>query len=163
MLPDFVRELDYVIEEDGKIVAHIMYSRAQIEADNGLIIPILIFGPVSVLPEMQSKGYGSSIIRHTLNKAAELGYGAVAITGNPDYYQRFGFVSGSSLGIYYADMPRDEEAPFFMVKILKNGFLDGISGSYNDPKGYETNEDEVEAFDSSFPPKEKKKLPGQLV
>ncbi|WP_243158035.1 GNAT family N-acetyltransferase [Aminipila terrae] len=163
MLPEFVKELDYVIEEEGKIVAHIMYSRAEIEEDNGQIIPILIFGPVSVLPEMQGKGYGGIIIRHTLNKAAELGYGAVAITGNPDYYHRFGFVSGSSVGIYYSDMPREEEAPFFMVKTLKNGFLDGITGTYHDPKGYKTSEDEVEAFDASFSPKEKKKLPGQLA
>lgn len=162
-LPDFVRELDYVIEEDGRIVAHIMYSRAEIQADNGQIVPILVFGPVSVLPEMQGKGYGNIIIRHTLNKAAELGYGVVAITGNPAYYHRFGFVSGNLVGIYYSDMPREEEAPFFMVKILKDGFMDGITGTYHDPKGYETNEDEVEAFDASFPPKEKKKLPGQLV
>lgn len=160
--PDFVRELDYLIEENSKIVAHIMYSRAVIEADNGQIVQILIFGPVSVLPEMQNKGYGSAIIRYTLNKAAELGYGAVAITGNPGYYHRFGFLSGSSVGIYYAGIPREEEAPFFMVKELRNGFLNGITGTYHDPKGYETNEDKVEAFDSSFPPKEKKKLPGQL-
>jgi putative acetyltransferase len=163
MLPDFVRELDYVIEKDGKIVAHIMYSRAAIEVDNGQVVPILVFGPVSVLPEMQSKGYGSAIIRHTMNRATELGYGAIAITGNPDYYHRFGFVSGSSIGIYYADMPREEESPFFMVKLLKIDFLNGITGTYHDPKGYETNEEEVEAFDASFPPKQKKKLPGQLV
>jgi predicted N-acetyltransferase YhbS len=162
-LPDFVKELDYVIEVDGKIVSHIMYSRAEIKADNGQTVPIMIFGPVSVLPEMQGRGYGSAIIRHTLNRAAELGCGAVAITGNPDYYRRFGFVSGSSVGIYYADMPRKEETPFFMITILEDGFLDGITGTYHDPKGYETNEDEVEAFDASFPPKEKKKLPGQLV
>jgi putative acetyltransferase len=59
-------------------------------------------------------------------------------------------------------MPREEEAPFFMVKILKDGFLDGITGTYHDPKGYETDEEEVEAFDAYFLPKEKKKLPGQL-
>ena len=54
--PEFVKELDYVMEEDGKIIAHIMYSRAQIAADDGRIVPIIIFGPVSVLPEMQGKG-----------------------------------------------------------------------------------------------------------
>ena len=33
--PEFVRELDYVMEEEGKIVAHIMYSGAQFSADVG--------------------------------------------------------------------------------------------------------------------------------
>ena len=53
--PEFVKELDYVVEEAGKIVAHIMYSYAQITGDDGRTVPILIFGPVSVLPEEQGK------------------------------------------------------------------------------------------------------------
>lgn len=160
---EFVKELDYVVEEDGKIVAHIMYSRAQITADDGSTIPIMIFGPVSVLPEKQGKGYGSKLIRHTLDLAEKLGCGAVAITGDPGYYHRFGFVSGSGLGIYYNGLPRSEEAPFFMVKELKEGFLEGITGVYRDPEGYFVEYDDVEAFDAKFPPKEKKKLSGQLV
>ena len=99
--PEFVKELDYVVEEAGKIVAHIMYSHAQITGDNGRTVPILIFGPVSVLPEEQGKGYGSQLIRHTLDLAEKMGCGAVAITGDPKYYHRFGFVSGSQLGVYY--------------------------------------------------------------
>lgn len=161
--PEFVHALNYVLEEDGRIVAHIMYSHAEILADDGRRIPIVAFGPVSVLPEMQKKGYGSKLIRFTLARAAELGYGAVAITGDPQYYARFGFVSGHSAGIYYAALPRSEEAPFFMVKELQPGFLHGAVGSYSDPEGYMAEEADVEAFDALFPPKEKKKLPGQLV
>ena len=161
--PEFVKELDYVVEEDGKIVAHIMYSRAQITADDGRTIPIMIFGPVSVLPEKQGKGYGSRIIRYTLDLAEKLGCGAVAITGDPDYYHRLGFASGSAVGIYYDGIPRSEEAPFFMVKELKKGFLEGVTGVYRDPEGYCAVDADVEAFDAGFPPKEKKKLPGQLV
>ena len=161
--PEFVKELDYVMEEDGKIIAHIMYSRAQIAADDGRIVPIIIFGPVSVLPEMQGKGYGGRLIRYTLDLAAKMGCGAVAITGDPDYYHRFGFVSGSRLGVYYDGSPRSEESPFFMVKELKVGFLRGVTGIYKDPEGYFVEDAAVDAFDAGFPPKEKKKLPGQLV
>lgn len=161
--PEFVRELDYVIEENGKIIAHIMYSRAQITTDDGRTIPIMIFGPVSVLPEKQGEGYGSRLIRYTLDLAEKLGCGAVAITGDPDYYHRFGFVSGSKLGVYYDGIPRSEEAPFFMVKELKENFLKGVTGVYRDPEGYFVEDADVEAFDADFPPKEKKRLPGQLV
>ena len=161
--PEFVRELDYVIEEEGKIVAHIMYSRASITADDGRTLPIMIFGPVSVLPEEQGKGYGSRLIRHTLELAEQMGCGAVAITGDPGYYHRFGFVSGSALGVYYDGIPRTEESPFFMVKELKKDFLRGVTGVYRDPEGYFLEDADVEAFDAGFPPKEKKKLPGQLV
>lgn len=161
--PEFVKELDYVAEEEGRIVGHIMYSRTRIEADDGRMIPILIFGPVSVLPEEQGKGIGGRLIRYTLGLAEQMGCGAVAITGDPDYYHRFGFVSGSALGVYYDGIPRQEEAPFFMVKELKEGFLQGVTGVYKDPEGYLVDDAEVEAFDAAFPPREKKKLPGQLV
>ena len=140
-----------------------MYSRAQITADDGREIPILIFGPVSVLPEKQGRGYGSRLIRYTLDLAEKMGCGAVAITGDPDYYHRFGFVSGSALGVYYDGAPRSEEAPFFMVKELKAGFLQGVTGVYRDPKGYFVEDAEVEDSDAGFPPKEKKKLPEQLA
>jgi len=160
--PEFVKELDYVVEEAGKIVAHIMYSYAQITGDDGRTVPILIFGPVSVLPEEQGKSYGSRLIRHTLDLAEKMGCGAVAITGDPGYYHRFGFFSGSRLGIYYDGVPRSEEAPFFMVKELKEGFLRDITGVYRDPEGYCVEDAAVDAFDADFPTKEKKKLPGQL-
>ena len=161
--PDFVKELDYVAEEDGRIVAHIMYSHARIAADDGRIIPIMIFGPVSVLPERQGRGYGGRLIRYTLELAEKLGCGAVVITGDPGYYHRFGFVSASALGIRYDGVPPTEEAPFFMVKELKEGFLRDVTDVYKDPEGYFVEDAEVDAFDAFFPPKEKKKLPGQLV
>ena len=123
----------------------------------------MVFGPVSVLPGKQGEGYGSRLIRYTLDLAEKLGCGAVAITGDPGYYHRFGFVSGSGLGIYYNGIPRSEEVPFFMVKELKADFLEGITGVYKDPEGYIVEDADVEAFDAGFPPKEKKKLPGQLV
>lgn len=160
---DFVKELDYVIEEDERIVAHIMYCKSEIMCDDGRIISITTFGPVSVLPECQGKGYGSELIRFTMKKALELGCGAIAITGNPDYYHRFGFVSGHSMHIYYAAVSRNEETPYFMVKELQSGYLTGITGTFKDPDGYVVEEADVEEFDVNFSTKEKKKLPGQLV
>lgn len=160
--PDFVKELDYVIEIEDRIIAHIMYCRSEITCNDGRIIPIMTFGPVSVLPEHQGKGYGSMLIKYTMEKAAEMGCGAIAITGNPAYYHRFGFVSGSSINIHYAEVSPEDEAPFFMVKELKTGYLKGISGTFHDPAGYLVEDADVEAFDARFEPKEKKILPGQL-
>lgn len=159
---DFVKELDYVIEEAGRIVAHIMYCKSEIVCDNGNSIPIMTFGPISVLPECQGEGYGSKLIRFTMQKALDLGCGAIAITGNPDYYHRFGFVSGHSIHIYYAAVSRDEEASFFMVKELQSGYLTGVTGIFQDPEAYIVEAADVDQFDKNFSPKEKKRLPGQL-
>ena len=71
-----------------------------------------------------------------------------------DYASRF--------GIRYHDLPEGADASFFLGKELIPGYLDGITGVYQTPAGYYVDEAEVEAFDQSFPHKEKLKLPGQL-
>ena len=160
--PDFVGALDYVVEDEGEIVAHIMYVRTALTLDNGGKLPILVFGPVSVRPDRQGEGIGSMLIRYTMELATQMGWGAVAITGNPAYYSRFGFASGHSFGICYGETPPEEETPFFMMRELRDGYLSGIRGTYHDPEGYLVTQAAVEEFDRSFPKKEKLRLPGQL-
>ena len=42
------------------------------------------------------------------------------------------------------------------------GYLDGVTGVYQTPQGYYVDDADVEAFDQAFPPKEKRRLPGQI-
>lgn len=160
---EFVRELDLVMEKDGKIIGHIMYVHSEIQADDGRVIPIMTFGPFSIAPEYKHKGYGTKLLQYSMNKAIELGLGAIAICGNIDYYGKFGFVPASTKGVHYFAEPRENEVPYFLIKELHAGWLNGITGTYKDPEGYFVDEKEAEEFDTHFPPKEKLKLPGQLV
>lgn len=41
------------------------------------------------------------LVEHALNKAKEMGYGAVFLGGNPKLYARFGFEPSSAYGIYH--------------------------------------------------------------
>lgn len=157
----FVKELDYVIEEDGKIVANIVYAKSNLILENGNKKEVLIFGPVSVLPDYQKKGYGEKIISFTIEKAKELGYNVILITGNPEYYKKYGFESASKYGIYYEGM-ENEEAPFFMIKVLDDRKINGLKGIYSDPSCYNVDEKELEEFDKLFPNKVKEKRKGQL-
>ena len=154
--------MDYVVEKDGEVITNIMYCNSKIQCDNGDFVSVMTFGPVSVLPKYQGKGYGSKLIKFTMGKAKKLGCGALAITGDPKYYRKFGFVSGHSMNIYYDPFPRNEEIPFFMVKELQSGYLSGVIGTFKDLEGYIVEDAEVEKFDTNFPTKEKKILPGQL-
>ena len=63
--PDFIKELDFVAVCDGKIVGNIMYTKASLIDENGQEMAIVCFGPISVLPEYQRKGIGSSLISNT--------------------------------------------------------------------------------------------------
>lgn len=157
----FIKELDYVLEEDGKIIANIVYALGNLKQEDGSIKNVLLFGPVSVLPSYQHKGYGEKLINYTMEKAKELGFNEILITGNPDYYKKYGFESASKYEIYYEGMPKDEEAPFFMIKVL--GDKEVPKGIYTDPECYiNINEEELNEFDKSFPEKVKEKIEGQL-
>ena len=158
---DFVKKLDFVIEEDGKLIANIIYALGNIKTNHGQE-KILIFGPVSVHPEYQKRGYGKALINYTLEKAKKLGYPAVVITGNPDYYSKFGFVPASRYGIYYEGMDKNEEAPFFMIKVLNEDKIKNLKGVYSEPSCYIVDENELEEFDKRFPKKKKLKKKGQL-
>lgn len=158
----FVPELDLVMEVDGKIIGHVMYVRSEIKAEDGRRIPIMTFGPISIAPEYKRQGYGKILLDYSMEQAEKMGAGALAITGNIDFYGKSGFVPAKTRGIRYED---DPNADYFLIKELKPGFLNEISGLYKDPEGYficEKDPDGFEQFEASFPPKEKQKLPGQL-
>ncbi len=158
----FVKELDYCIEIDNKIIANIVYAKGKLKLENGDIREILIFGPVSVLPEYQKKGYGEKLINYTIEKAKELGFDAIVIMGNPNYYKKFGFESCSKYKIYYEGIDKNEEAPFFMIKILNDNNIENLKGIYSDPDCYKADEKELEEFDKKFPFKIKEKTEGQI-
>lgn len=165
--PGFLPELDLVLEEDGRIIGHIMYAKAEMEGEDGRRLPMLTFGPLSIDPAFQRKGYGKLLVDASLEKAAKLGFSAVAITGNRDFYGKCGFVLGSTLGVRYGFAePEDTVVPYFLVRELQPGVLQGTHWTYRDPEDYFVAERDPQgfaAFEAQFPPKEKKHLPGQLV
>ena len=160
--PAFVKELDYVMEQDGRLVGQNMFMKTVIEADDGRTVPVLTMGPIGITPELKRKGYGKALLDHSLEKAAELGFGAVLFEGNIDFYGKSGFTCAGSFGIRYHDLPEDADASFFLCRELIPGYLDGVTGVYQTPQGYYVADADVEEFDKRFPPKEKQKLPGQI-
>ena len=158
----FVPELNFVMEKDGKIIGQNMFMRTVIKADDGSDLPIMTMGPICITPELQGTGYGKILLDYSLEKAAELGCGALCFEGNINFYGKSGFTYASEFGIRYHGLPEGADASFFLCKELKKGYLDGISGEYTPPKGYFVDEAQAEEFDKQFPPKEKLKLPTQL-
>ena len=160
--PGFVPELDFVMELNGELIGQVIYVRSEIDCDDGRKVPIMTFGPISIAPAYKRQGYGKQLLDYSMEKAKEMGAGALAITGNIDFYGKSGFVPAKTKGVRYAD---DPEADYFLIKELTPGFLDGISGTYKDPEGYfvcEKDPEGFERFEATFPAKEKQKLPGQL-
>ena len=160
--PAFVKELDFVMEIDGKLIGQNMFMRTIIESDDGRSIPVLTMGPISITPELKRKGFGKILLDYSLEKATELDYGAVLFEGNIDFYGKSGFDYAGNFGIRYHDLPENADDSFFLCKELIPGYLEGITGVYQTPQGYYVDDSDVEAFDKDFPPKKKEKLPGQI-
>ena len=164
--PDFIPELDFVMEEDGRIIGHVMYSKAEIIREDGSAMPAWTFGPISIHPDYKRKGYGLKLLNYSIEKAREMGVGVLCMEGNIEFYKHAGFVLASSLGIHYHAEPKESEVPYFLAQELIPGYLKGVEGTYHTPKGYYIAFENPEAFnefDAAFPPKEKKHQEGQIV
>ena len=167
--PDFIPELAFVMEADGKIIGQNVFVKAQISKADGTAFPILTMGPICIANEYKRKGYGKILLDYSLEKAKALGYGAVCFEGNIDFYSKSGFDFASKFGIKYHGLPEGMAADFFLCKELKSGYLDGITGVYATPEPYfvaEENPEDFEKFEREFNlknPLEKLKLPGQLM
>ena len=158
----FVKELDFVMEQKGRLIGQNMFMKTIIEADDGRIIDILTMGPIGITPDLKRHGYGKALLDYSLEKAADLGFGAVLFEGNISFYGNSGFDYARNFGIRYHDLPEGADDSFFLCKELIPGFFNGVTGVYQTPKGYYVDDAEVEGFDKDFPPKQKLKLPGQL-
>lgn len=160
--PDFVSELDFVIESNGKLIGQIIFMKAVIKADDGRNIPVMTVGPICIIPQFRKKGYGRILLDYSLEKAKTLGCGAVLLEGNMCFYKNSGFSFASEYGIRYHGLPIDADASFFLCKELISGYLYGITGEYKTPQGYFVDELAAEKFDKTFSHKEKLILPNQI-
>ena len=98
---NFVQELDFVMEMDGKIIGQNVFVRTVIKADDGRDIPIMTMGPICITPELKRQGYGKLLLDYSLEQAAKLGCGALCFEGNIDFYGKSGFDYASKFGIRY--------------------------------------------------------------
>ena len=156
---DFIHELNFVIEHAGSVIGNIMFTRAKLVSESGIEKGIITFGPVSILPEFQRKGFGKTLIYYALNAAVDLGYDFVAIFGNPSNYVSLGFESSSkyNVGICNGIYPSA-----FLVKELKKKSLDRTQKwNYIQSEVYTIDPKKAEEFDRGFPEMEKKTKPCQ--
>ncbi len=92
--PSFIPELSLVAIEDGKIVGHILFTRAYVDEE-----AVLALAPLSVIPDYQRKGIGMALMKKGHRIAETLGYGCSIVLGHPSYYPKAGYVPASAYGI----------------------------------------------------------------
>lgn len=155
---DFIPELDFVMEADGEVIGNIMYTKSWLTDDDGGQKQIITFGPVSIAPEHQRKGYGKRLMQHSFEKAVSLGYDVIVIFGTPMNYVSSGFKSCKKYNICLED---DKFPAAMLVKELIPGALDGKRRYYHDSPVMTVNEEDAAAFDEKLERMEKKYQPSQ--
>ncbi len=156
--PDFIPELDFVIELDGQIVGNIMYTKARLVDESGQEKPILTFGPVCIAPEYQRKGYGKRLMEYSFEEARRLGYDTIVIFGSPVNYVSRGFQSCKK---YNVSVEGGKYPAAMMVKELVAGALAGKKWIYYDSPVMNISPQDAERYDDTLEPLEKRHLPSQ--
>jgi len=95
---NYIPELALIAEEDGQIIGHIMLTEAHVVEGEDRFSALLL-APLSVALDHRKKGVGSQLVKESFYLSREMGYTAVLVVGDPDYYSRFGFYRASSFGI----------------------------------------------------------------
>lgn len=155
---DFIPELDFVIELDGRVIGNIMYTKARLIDEAGTEKEILTFGPVSIDPEYQRAGYGKLLLEHSFEQAAQLGYDVIVIFGSPMNYVSRGFKSCKK---YHVCIENGKYPAAMMVKELTPHALDGRKWFYYDSSVMAVSEEEAQKYDDTLEKMEKKFLPSQ--
>jgi len=156
--PDFLPQLDFVAIKDDQIVGNIMYAKSRLINEEKSEIAALTFGPVSILPELQKKGIGSALIRHSIEAAVALGYEVIVIEGHPNNYCKHGFVGSKSVAVSDAD----GKYPYSLLVLeLVKGCLHPHTWKFYPSDVYKVDEKGCQAFEKLFPAKEKGYRPSQ--
>lgn len=159
--PDFIPELAFVADLDGRIIGNIMYTKAWLEDEEGKRKEIVSLGPVCVAREYQRQKVGKALIEHSFEVACGMGYDVNINFGNPGNYVGRGFVSCKKKNVCFGAAGNFPTA--LLVCELVPGVLDGRQWMFIPSTADSCCEDTaaVEAFDATFPPKEKKWMPSQ--
>jgi len=122
----YIPELALVAEQNGRLIGHIMLTKTTVTQPSGSHYEALLLAPVSVLLEYRDIGVGAALINESCRIAREMGYGAVFLVGDPNYYSRLGFVRTSSFGIFpESDIPEQ----YVQVRELVPGILQSVKGT----------------------------------
>ncbi len=123
----FIPELSLVAElESGELVGQVVLYKMKIETKEKTITELLL-SPLSVHPNHFRKGIAKALVEESINRAKNLGYSAVFLCGNPNFYKKLKFSATYKFGIYHVN-DRERSAEWCMVREIKQGFLENING-----------------------------------
>lgn len=95
-LPDF----SYAIADDAGALLGVLQSwPTELRRDDGTAAPLIMVGPVAILPEHQGGGFGRMLMDRLCTDADAKADAPLMMIGDPEYYGRFwGFSAERTVG-----------------------------------------------------------------
>ena len=106
-----VSELCLVIRADGETVGSLRFWEVMLGDER-----ILLLGPLAVRPSERGRGFGRDLIKEALGRAKNGPWQLVLVSGEVDYYPKFGFVPATPYGIDWPGFIEPERLQFFELK-----------------------------------------------
>ena len=119
-------ELIMVESDTDEVVGYVNFSRFHL--DGKYEEKLLLLSSVAVKTQLQRRHISKDLIEYGLKKAAELGYKAVIVEGNPMNYRNRGFRTSADYGITAHESVGLPAPECLMVQELVPGGLEGIHG-----------------------------------
>lgn len=141
-----------MLEEYEKIIGHIMYVKAKLMTPDGVQKDIVSFGPFTIHPDYQRRGYGRKLLNHSLEVVKKIGYDTIVIWGNPENYVSYGFKNCKRYNIC---LDKDVYPVCLMVKTLNEDSLNGKTWKYIECPAHNLDMSGFEEFDIAFEKMEK--------
>lgn len=120
----YLPKLEFVAEIDDKLIGHVMFSKQEVNLTKGEVRALML-APLCVDVNYRNKKIGTKLVHYGLVKAKNLGYNAVFLLGNPEYYKRFGFKQINNWNLQNGSGVPDE---FVLGKELVANCLDTVDG-----------------------------------
>ena len=122
----YLPELELLMLQDGEAVGYVMFSRFPIEgryADR-----LVLLSPAAVRTDLQRQHICRDLIEYGFRKAAEMGFTASLVEGNPANYRARGFRTSADYGVVSGPNIHLPHVDCLMATELIPGGLDGIHG-----------------------------------
>ncbi len=118
--------LSLVALSDGRIIGHILFTKARVVSAEK--VSAVILAPLAVVPGAQSRGVGGQLIAEGSRILAGKGVELVFVLGHPGYYPRHGFKPAFGYGFKAPYPIPGEVADAWMVRELIPGTIDRARG-----------------------------------
>jgi len=105
-----------MVDGAGHLMGTIQCWPVALESDDGSLSPLVLVGPVAVLPELQGAGIGKAMMQGSIDAADAGAADALMMIGDPEYYGRFFGFSAEATGKWAVPGPVERRRLLARIK-----------------------------------------------